>query len=187
MVQEAGRIADLIQGFLSYCRGLDSRATLSVFSDHGMLPLRGTVDVSKALGARTDRKPWTVLLDATMARFWWNDPRPGDWAAVQDAMKGLPGHFLSDMELEVHGIRFGGAYGELVWLADPGIQIVPSHMASVPLGGMHGYDPVHPLMKASFLSTGRDEPAPEAIWELREWMEPSREVHEQPMVLEVSR
>lgn len=172
MRREAGRIAGLLREFLAHCRRLEPDSNMSVFSDHGMLPLEGTVDLRDALSRlRGGKDRWTVVLDATMARFWWHGDAKTCRLEVEDALRGLPGHFLTDFEQAFHQIRFGGAYGEAIWLADPGIQIVPSHMASVPLGGMHGYDPSHPSMKASFLSTRPSDMAPEAIWEIRDWME----------------
>lgn len=177
MAVEASRIAESLREFLAHCRAIEADSTMGVFSDHGMLPLQGTVDLGAALDRASGSKDsWTVLLDATMARFWWKPGDPEAQERVRQAFADLPGHFLTDNEFDFHRVRFGGRYGESIWLADPGIQIVPSHMASVSLGGMHGYDPAHPLMKASFFSTGRKHPAPGAIWEIREWME-SLEAH----------
>lgn len=167
MEREAGRIARMLESLLDWCRGLDPSTSMDVFSDHGMLPLLGRTDLRPAL-ARAGRvagaDAWTCLLDATMARFWWH--RPEAESAVAAAFEGLPGHFLSESELRRHGLRFRGGYGDTIWLADPGVQIVPSHMAGVPLGGMHGYDPSHPLMKASFLTTRDCSRVPGAIWEI---------------------
>ena len=46
---------------------------LTVFSDHGMTPLRGVADVPAAL-AKTGLawgEHYASAIDSTMARFWW--------------------------------------------------------------------------------------------------------------------
>ena len=57
-----------------------------------------------------------------------------------------------------HGIwRADRAFGDALFLVNPGIQIVPSDMGLKPLGGMHGFDPDDIHSKAAILST---EPIP---------------------------
>lgn len=175
MREETSRIARQLEDLLRFCRSLKASSQMHVFSDHGMLPLEGTVDLRLPLaGIPPEERTWTCLLDATMARFWWKDGKSRQM--VHEAFSGLPGHFLSESELGMHRVRFDGRYGDSIWLADPGIQIVPSHMASVPLGGMHGYDPSHPLMKASFLTSSDRRDIPSAIWDLHGFIldDPSR-------------
>lgn len=168
MLREAGRIGTLLAEFLAWCRRRSPDTRMDVFSDHGMVPLAGTVDLGARLreGApdRGEPAPWTVLLDATMARFWWH--RPGAAERARALLEGKPGHFLSTAEIRDHALDLPPSYGQAIWLADPGIQIVPSHMSPVPLPGMHGFAPDHPDMLASFLSTRAPSPLPRAIWEL---------------------
>jgi predicted AlkP superfamily pyrophosphatase or phosphodiesterase len=167
MKSEATRIAGMLLDFLNFCRRYNACAQMDVFSDHGMVPLEGTIDLPSLLvpvRKRLGNTPWIEVFDATMARFWWKDVRSE--YMVRDAIEGRNGHFLSDEELETHRVRFNWQYGDSIWLADPGFQIVPSHMAKVPLGGMHGYDPKTPHMRASFLSTRDRIQPPQAIWEL---------------------
>jgi hypothetical protein len=168
MVRESGRIAGLLRDFLSWCRARSPGSEMDVFSDHGMVPLAGTVDLQALLEpahAGSDGLPgWTVLLDATMARFWWRDPDASRRA--RGALEGAPGHFLSKREVREHAIALPESYGHDIWLADPGIQIVPSHMSPVALPGMHGFAPDHPDMIASFLSTRRRDSIPRAIWQV---------------------
>lgn len=134
---------------------------LTVFSDHGMTPLRSTVDAPAAL-ARTGLV-WGVdyasAIDSTMARFWWL--RDGAKAAVEAAFADFPGHWLDDAEKRRHGIwREDGAFGDALFLADPGIQFCPSDMGVKPLNGMHGYDPADEDSRACWLST---VPVPEGV------------------------
>lgn len=168
MMRESGRIANLLQRFLSWCRAHRPDTQMDVFSDHGMVPLAGTVDLGALLGRgmrdHYGSAPWTVLLDATMARFWWHEPGASERA--RHLLADAPGHFLSMEEIRRHAIALPECYGQDIWLADPGIQIVPSHMSPVPLPGMHGFAPDHPDMLASFLSTRRRSRVPKAIWEI---------------------
>ena len=134
---------------------------LTVFSDHGMTPLRGTVDAPSAL-AKTDLKwgeDYASVIDSTMARFWWL--KPSAEAKVRDAFAKFPGRWLSEDEMRRHGIwRDDRKFGDAVFLADPGVQFCPSDMGVKPLNGMHGYDPSDIDSLACWLST---EPVPDGV------------------------
>ena len=127
---------------------------LTVFSDHGMTPLRGTVDVPSAL-EKTGLvwgEDYASAIDSTMARFWWLKPEAE--ASVRAAFAGLPGHWLADDEMRYHGIwRDDRKFGDAIFLADVGVQLCPSDMGVKPLNGMHGYDPSDIDSRACWLST----------------------------------
>ena len=127
---------------------------LTVFSDHGMTPLRGTVDAPAAL-AKTGLA-WGVdyasAIDSTMARFWWLKDGAGE--KVRAAFAEFPGHWLSEDEMRYHGIwREDRKFGDAIFLADPGVQFVPGDMGAKPLNGMHGFDPADKDSAACWLST----------------------------------
>ena len=134
---------------------------LTVFSDHGMTPLRGTVDAPSALEKAglvwgTD---YASVIDSTMARFWWLKPEAE--SKVKSAFVEFPGHWLSDDEMRRNGIwRDDKKFGDAVFLANPGVQFCPSDMGVKPLNGMHGYDPADIDSLACWLST---EPVPESV------------------------
>jgi len=138
-----------------------------LLSDHGMVDVTRTVDVAAALAATGTRAPrdYEVFLDSTFARFWWRAPAAR--RAVEAALAALPGgRWLDDAALAREGCLFvDRAYGESVWLADPGALIVPSFMGRAPLAAMHGYDPAHPDMAAGLWS---NRPVPEAVRHLRD-------------------
>ena len=72
---------------------------LTVFSDHGMTPLRGTADAPAAL-AKTGLvwgEDYASAIDSTMARFWWL--RPESEAKVKAAFADFRGHWLTDDEM----------------------------------------------------------------------------------------
>ena len=127
---------------------------LTIFSDHGMTPLRGTENAPAALAAAG--LEWGVdyasVIDSTMARFWWL--KDGARERVEKAFEGFRGHWLSQDEMKRHGIwREDGKFGDGVFLADPGVQFCPSDMGVKPLNGMHGYDPCDKDSRACWLST----------------------------------
>ena len=134
---------------------------LTVFSDHGMTPLRGTVDAPAAL-AKTGLawgEDYASAIDSTMARFWWL--KEGAAAAVRTAFAGFPGHWLTEDEMRRHGIwREDRKFGDAIFLADAGIQLCPSDMGVKPLAGMHGFDPADEDSRACWLST---EPVPDGV------------------------
>jgi len=127
---------------------------LTVFSDHGMTPLRGTADAPAAL-AKTGLA-WGVdyasAIDSTMARFWWL--KTGAKEKVQEAFKAFPGHWLDEDEMRHHGIfRKDRKFGDDIFLAKAGVQFCPSDMGVKPLNGMHGFDPADRDSFAAWLST----------------------------------
>ena len=134
---------------------------LTVFSDHGMTPLRGTADAPAAL-AKTGLawgEDYASAIDSTMARFWWLKPEAED--KVKAAFAGFPGHWLTDEEMRRHGIwREDHKFGDAIFLADAGVQFCPSDMGVKPLNGMHGFDPADEDSDACWLSTA---PVPEGV------------------------
>ena len=134
---------------------------LTVFSDHGMTPLRGTVDAPAAL-AKTGLvwgEDYASAIDSTMARFWWLKPEAE--AKVRAAFAGFPGHWLTADEMKHHGIwREDHKFGDAIFLADAGVQFCPSDMGVKPLNGMHGFDPADEDSTACWLST---VPVPEGV------------------------
>ena len=134
---------------------------LTVFSDHGMTPLKGTADAPAAL-AKTGLvwgRDYASAIDSTMARFWWiNADAEGK---VRAAFKGMPGHWLTEDEMRYHGIwRDDHKFGDAIFLADAGVQFCPSDMGVKPLNGMHGFDPADKDSAAACLSTA---PLPEGM------------------------
>ena len=134
---------------------------LTVFSDHGMTPLRGTADVPAAL-AKTGLvwgEDYASAIDSTMARFWWL--KDGSEAQVRSALSGLPGRWLAEDEMRRHGIwREDRKFGDAIFLANAGVQFAPSDMGVKPLNGMHGFDPADEDSDACWLST---VPVPDGV------------------------
>jgi len=153
----AERIRDLHRALVESGRPFE----LTVISDHGMTPLRGTLDAIAAL-ERTGLR-WGVdyasAIDSTMARFWWL--KPGVESKVREAFNGFAGHWLSDDEMSRHGLlRDDRKFGDAIFLAKAGMQFCPSDMGVKPLNGMHGFDPSDEDSMACWLST---VPVPDGV------------------------
>jgi hypothetical protein len=131
-------------------------------SDHGMVDVTRTVDVAAALAAAPLRVPADALvfLDSTFARFWWRRREARD--RVRAALAALSaGRWLEPSDLEREGIDpRDGAWGDDLFLCDPGVLVVPSFMGRAPVAAMHGYDPAHPDMAALLWS---NRPVPEGV------------------------
>jgi hypothetical protein len=140
---------------------------LYLVSDHGMVDVTSTVDVMGVLRRAGLQWPRDAIafFDSTMARFWWR--RPGARDAARSALAALRGgRWLTPEALEAAGVAFPDHdYGEDLWLADPGVLIVPSFMGRDPVAAMHGYDPGHPDMAAALAS---NRPLPAGVTHLRD-------------------
>ncbi len=109
-----------------------------IWSDHGMLDVRGVLDLPSKLPQFGDG--YLYFLDSTLARFWFFDDRKRD--EVVSLLNGIEhGHLLTDEEKKHFHIDFAHSEnGEEIFLADPGILLLPNFFQNQPTKGMHGYD-----------------------------------------------
>ncbi len=150
-------IAELMAGAAQHYQ----EVKLTVFSDHGMancdvhLDLRAKID---ALGLRVGHD-YAVVFDSTMARFWLFHDRAR--RRVTACLAQVPqGRILPDAELQELGTLFPDRhFGELIFLCDEGVLIVPSDMGERPITAMHGYHPDAPHSYASLLTNYADVPS----------------------------
>jgi predicted AlkP superfamily pyrophosphatase or phosphodiesterase len=125
----------------------------TVISDHGMTPLTKTVDIMSKIeqSGLVFGRDYGACYDSTMARFHYLNNNSQQ--VISEIMKEFPGHFLSENEEKNYGIyRADRAFGDGIFLLDPGIQIAPSDMGSKPLNGMHGFAPEDEYSFAAILS-----------------------------------
>jgi len=126
-----------------------------LFSDHGMAPTRRTVDIMATLAALPFKVPrsYLVLVDSTMARFWFSDGAAHE--AVHKALSNCDyGHWLDQTELRGLNAYFpDDRYGEEIFLLNEGVVAEPSHMGAEAPRGMHGFHPLAPHSFASFISS----------------------------------
>jgi hypothetical protein len=143
--------------------------SLVLLSDHGMTPVRRTVDPWGALNRRglALGRDYLAFFDSTMARVW-ADERVD--AAVAGVFEGA-GRRLSDDELASLGCLFSGReYGRSIFLADPGVLLVPSFMGSRPIAAMHGYHPSDRHSHGCFMST-TSRPGPDSILGFKSYLQ----------------
>lgn len=125
-----------------------------VLGDHGMCDVRGSADLMKkveALGLEIPRD-YVPFYDSTMARFRINSARSRDSLAKLLGDQAF-GRVLSPDEMRGLGVEFpDGRFGDLVFLAESGNLILPSHMGSEAVAAMHGYHPDVEEMSSLILS-----------------------------------
>jgi hypothetical protein len=138
-------------------RKLDPEATFTLFSDHGMTPVRHRYDVVKDVERLGFAMPtdYLAVYDSTMARFWFFSEKARH--AVVECLQELPcGRVVPDDELQQLGVFFADRrYGELIFLLHPGWLLSRSDFNGrgwMPVG-MHGYHPEDPYSDAIFLSS----------------------------------
>jgi predicted AlkP superfamily pyrophosphatase or phosphodiesterase len=165
MLEKASDYANKISGLIQKLDSLKRPYKVNVISDHGMVPRRGEVNVRQALAKLPykDGIDYWAVLDSTMARFYVTSPSVTE--AIKESLTDLPGSFLTEEDKTKYKIRFNGQYGEILWMIDTGLQIVPSDMGRISCNGMHGYEPSDPEMLASLGSTERISNDVVGIWD----------------------
>ncbi len=146
-----------IQNVMAAAKGHYDEVRLYVFSDHGMANCDVHVDLKskiEALGLKFE-KDYAVVYDSTMARFWFFNPEAR--AKITECLNKVPeGRILPDAELEEMHTLFPDRYfGEIIYLMQEGVLIVPSHMGERPIRAMHGY---HPKDKHSYATLFTNQP-----------------------------
>ena len=127
---------------------------LYVFSDHGMANCDEYLDLQariQALPVRMERD-YAVVYDSTMARFWFFNDEARQLITAE--LQSIPqGRIIPDDELRQYRVLFADRqFGELIFLMNEGVLIVPSHMGQRPIRAMHGYHPTAPQTYAALLT-----------------------------------
>jgi hypothetical protein len=150
----------MLEELMTTARQHYTEVKLYIFSDHGMANCDELVDLQapvEKLGLvfGTD---YAAVYDSTMARFWFFNPRAR--RKITDCLGRITqGRILPDAELGELGTLFPDRYfGELIFLMNEGVLIVPSHMGERPIRAMHGYHPQAPHSYAALLSNQSDIP-----------------------------
>jgi predicted AlkP superfamily pyrophosphatase or phosphodiesterase len=133
-----------------------------VFTDHGMHNVTESCDLIADIEALDLKwnKDYVAFYDSTMARIWFLNEASRD--PITEALAAHPkGRILSSDELKTLGVWFeDGQYGDLIFLMNSGVQIVPSFMGTGQTKGMHGYHPADP---DSYASISSNRPIPSGI------------------------
>lgn len=134
---------------------------LTVFSDHGMANCDRHLDLRAKLEALDLKvgRDYVAVLDSTMGRFWFFNERARELITVC-LERVREGRIIRDDELTQLGALFPDRYfGELIFLLDEGVLVVPSDMGERPITAMHGYHPDAPHSYASILTNYENVPA----------------------------
>ena len=143
-----------INRLLSAAREHYQDVRLYVFSDHGMANCDQLLDLKSLIEALPLRfgVDYAVVYDSTMARFWFFNRKARELVCrcLDDVTWGrvLPDDELRQLHCHFPDRRFG----ELIFLVQEGVLIVPSHMGERPLRAMHGYHPADPHSYAALLT-----------------------------------
>lgn len=151
-----------IRSLLQQARESYDEVRLYVFSDHGMANCDRHLNLMQKIEALPVRfgQDYVAVYDSTMARFWFL--KPGVRQVIEETLKTVPeGRVLPEAELKQLRAYFPkGEFGELIFLAQEGVLIVPSHMGERPIRAMHGYHPTDPQSYAALFS---NQAVPEPI------------------------
>jgi hypothetical protein len=149
-------------------------ARIIVLGDHGMCDVRGSVDLMGPIDALDLEIPrdYVPFYDSTMARFSIRSERAR--SAIGDLLGRAPsGRVLSAAELRDLGVSFpDGRFGDLIYLADPGVIILPSHMGSETIAAMHGYHPDTAEMHSALFTNDEPPAADMALCDVAAFMLP---------------
>jgi hypothetical protein len=142
-----------------------------VISDHGMTDVHTEVDIWGEMERRRYHlgKDYLAFYDSTMARLWCDDRVRAAAAEILETAEA--GRELDDKELATYGCLFPDhSYGKTIFLANPGVMIVPSFMGREKVAAMHGYDPEDKYSKGCFLTNDRTGPLPSSILDFKSYL-----------------
>lgn len=140
--QKLLEIDGFVSQFAEKCAQLLHDVHLVVFSDHGMNPVIGTVNLFESLKQLPILMgdDYFVFLNSTVANFWFKNRKAE--RIVIDVLRGTGhGKILDETRLTELGIdAIGTEYGELLFALDEGYVFFPDfyRKRTVPKG-MHGY------------------------------------------------
>ena len=157
-----------IRTLLAEARKHYKEVRLFIFSDHGMTDVHtdfNLIELIEKSGLRFG-VDYAAVYDSTMARFWFL--KPESEAPIRAILEKVSvGHILPQKTLKKWGVDFPQErFGQLFFLMDPGVLIVPSHMGERTIAGMHGYTPDDKDSTASFSSNVELETYPKGLEDL---------------------
>ncbi len=160
--EKLGVYEQWIEQLMDTARAHYEEVRLYVFSDHGMANCDEQFDLKRKIEALQVRMPedYAVVYDSTMARFWFFNERAQN--QITEYLQRVPqGRIVPDAELKELGTLFPDRhFGELIFLVNEGVLIVPSHMGERPIRAMHGY---HPSASHSYAVLCTNQEIPDEI------------------------
>ena len=120
-----------------------------VLGDHGMVPVKKSINLKKILKSTGLKfgEDYDMFLDSTIARFWIKSKDALD--IIKRTLHNLDsiGTVVDESNFQKYRIPYDikkngiNVYGDILWLANPGILISPDffHSEKDNIRGMHGY------------------------------------------------
>ncbi len=146
-----------LEPLLALARAHYADIHLYIFSDHGMANCDTLLDLKAKIDGLDVKmgRDYAVVYDSTMARFWFFGASARH--EITRCLNDIPlGRILPDAELDQLHVLFPDRYfGELIFLVEEGVLIVPSHMSERPIRAMHGY---HPRARHSYAALLTNQP-----------------------------
>ena len=155
---------------------IDPSSTFLLTSDHGMTPVTKAIDVWRPLqksGLRPGRDA-LVFLNATVMVAWFESGRAEriieDIVAQEPTLRKLTRDEIGREHLAFSGRR----YGDALYLAEPGVQLVPNFVSLErrAAAGAHGYSPDDPSTLSFVIGAGAARPTD--VTEVRNHLFPGR-------------
>jgi hypothetical protein len=155
---------ELCSNFLRKMMNIEKDMAVTIFSDHGMKDVDGTINLKNVVDSTELRieKDYLLFLDSTIARFWPFNKNARE-SLTEVLMNSKGGRLLSTEETIRYKVNFkSDIYGELQYLADPGKLILPNFFTirKRSMKAMHGWDP-DDKTQDSFLFTNQKLKSPE--------------------------
>jgi hypothetical protein len=155
---------ELCSSFLRKIMNIEKDIAVTIFSDHGMKDIDGTINLKDVVDSTELRieKDYLLFLDSTIARFWTFNKNARE-SLTEVLMNTKGGHILSTEETIKYKINFkSDIYGNLQYLADAGKLILPNFFSILQrrsMKAMHGWDP-NDKTQDSFLFTNQKLKSP---------------------------
>lgn len=127
---------------------------LTVFSDHGMTRIHKHLNIGSIDGSQESKIQPHVrrFYDATLARYWFTSEQARNEVKAR-LQRCQDGKVMEPEDLKREGVWFEDQrFGELIFLANPGVLLYPNQMGEHPPRAMHGYAPEDRDSWASVLS-----------------------------------
>jgi predicted AlkP superfamily pyrophosphatase or phosphodiesterase len=128
--------------------------------DHGMIEVQHEIDCESIIlrtfikhGLMPD-KDFIYFLDSTMVRIWFlKEAEPNVKSEILSNDLFLAHGFFPNKDfLKENNIPIDKKFGDILWIARPGVLVHPDFFNDNPNKGMHGYDPNNEHSKGLFIS-----------------------------------
>lgn len=145
-----------VQEIIAEAKKNYKNCSFTIFSDHGMTPLTQSINPKDAIekSSLIFGKDYGACYNSTMLQVTYFNEH------AKKTIRGILQEFSSNLqrlsleEEKKYGIyRQDRYFGDEIYLAGVGVQIVPSDLTDQTFNGMHGYSPEDQYSDAAILST----------------------------------